>query len=140
MEIDLKENPWLTTLAFALLIALVLVALAFLGRNVTPVEPRVLQWNDWQILQARREHNKEIAILRADLNDIAVMFQQPPDPIAAQILSARIAQHTRSGQPTLEAARVHLQNAADGLVTWSGLQMERDEMIALIQSAEGALK
>jgi hypothetical protein len=145
IDLDLNENPWITWLALAVIIALVLVGLAFIGRNATPLdvatgEPRVIEWSDWQILQARRAHNKEIAILREDLTAIASMFQQPPDPVSAQILRSRIAQHTRSGQPTLELARAHLQNAAEGLVAWSSSQMEREELIALIQQAEAALK
>jgi hypothetical protein len=145
IDLDLQENAWITWLAAAVIIALALVGLAFIGRNATPLdvatgEPRVIEWSDWQVLQARREHNRELAVLREDLTAIALMFQQPPDPVAAQILQARISQHTRNGQPTLELARAHLQNAADGLAAWSSSQMEREELIALIQQSESALK
>lgn len=145
MVIDLKENEWLTWLGLTLVIALALVGFAYIGQNATPLdaatgEARIITWSDWQVLQMRREHNRELAVLREDLTAIAQMFQFPPDPVAAQILQARIAQHTDSGQRTLEMARAHLQNAADGLVAWSSGQIEREEMIALIQQTEAALK
>src|SRR5512137_770306 len=120
IDFDLKENGWITYLALTVIVALALVGLAFIGQNVTPVDAatgraRALTWSDWQVLQARREHSSELAVLRQDLNDIALMAQKLPDPVSAQILQARIAQHTRSGQPTLELARAHVQNAANGL-------------------------
>jgi len=145
MEIDLKENEWLTWLGLTLIIVLVLVTFALIGQNATPIdaatgEARVIAWSDWQILQARREHNRELAVLREDLTSIAQMFQFPPDPISAQVLQSRIAQHTSNGQPTLEMARAYVQNAADGLVAWSSGGIEREDLIALIQQAEAALK
>lgn len=145
MEIDLKENEWLAWLGLTLVIALALVGFAYIGQNATPIdaatgEARVITWNDWQALQARRAHNRELAVLRADLAAIAQTFQFPPDPVSAQILRARILQHTQGGQPTLEMARAFVQNAADGLVSWSSGQIERAEMIAFIQQAEAALK
>lgn len=145
IDLDLQENPWLTYLALTVIISLMLVGLALIGQSATPVDaatgkPKVIAWSDWQILQARREHSSELALLREDLTSIARMFQFPPDPVAAQMLRSRIAQHTGSGQSTLEIARAHLQNAADGLVAWSGGQVERTEMILLIQQAEAALR
>jgi hypothetical protein len=145
MEIDLKENPWITYLSLTVIIALALVGFAFIGQNATPMDsatgqPRVIQWSDWQILQARRVHAEELAVLREDLASISLTFQFPPDPVAAQILQSRILQHTNSGQPTLELARAYLQNTADGLVAWSSGQITRDTMIGLIQQAESVLK
>lgn len=147
MEIDLrlKENEWITYLALAVILGLALVGLAFIGQNATPLDAatgqaRRLTWSDWQVMQARRVHNNELAVLRIDLTDIATLAQQYPDPVSAQILQSHISQHTHSGQPTLELARASVQNAADGLVAWSGSQLPRDTLIALIQTAESALK
>jgi hypothetical protein len=145
MEIDLKENPWIPYLSLTVIIALALVGFAFIGQNATPMDsatgqPRVIQWSDWQMLQARRVHAEELALLRDDLTSITRMFQFPPDPVAAQILQSRILQHTNNGQPTLELARAYIQNAADGLVAWSSGQITRDVLIGLIQQAESALR
>jgi len=141
IDLDLRERAWVTYLALALTLALGLVGLALIGQNATPVEPaRVLAWSDWQVLQARRAHNAELVVLRQDLNSIALMLQKSPDPISAQVLQARIAKHTNSGQPTLGMARASLQNAADGLAAWSESQIEREALIELIQTTESFLK
>lgn len=144
MEIDLKENEWITWVSLILIAALALVGLSFIGRNATPLDAaggaKILAWSDWQVQQARRIHNSELVVLRRDLNSIALMAQSMPDPVPAQVLQSRIAQHTRSGQPTLELSRAHLQNAADGLLLWSSGQIEREALIRLIETAQDNLK
>lgn len=141
IDLDLRENAWVTYLALVLIIALALVGLALLGQNATPVgQTKVLAWSDWQVLQARRAHNSELAVLRQDLNEIVLRMQKLPDPVSAQVLQTRISRHTSDGQPTLGLARAVLQNAADGLTAWSAGQIEREVMIELIQMAEIALK
>lgn len=145
IDFDLKENEWVTYLAIALVAALVLVGLAVIGQRATPVnlvtgEPRILEWADWQLLQAQREYNKEIAVLRADIARVAAMLQTSPDPVAASILRSRVVKDTKTGLPSLSAARAATLESANGLMSWSSGLIDRTAAIALVDQAIEYLK
>ena len=138
-DFDYRRNEdtyWLV--AFALLIIAALVGMAQIGQNATPLdtgEPRLLEWSDWRLLQAQRAYTEELSVLRTDAMQLAKALEQKPDPVATQFLIEQIAQHTKEGDPSLESARLALENAALNVRDWSTGTLDRDTAILSVQDA-----
>ena len=112
--------------------------MAHMGQNATPLdtgEPRLLEWSDWRLLQAQRAYAEELSVLRADALRLAKALEQKPDPVATQFLIEQIVQHTKEGDPSLESARLALENAALNVRDWSTGTLDRDTAILSVQDA-----
>lgn len=145
MEIDLDlERSWMIGVGSVLVALIVLLGLAGIGQQATPVtpagSPRVVTWDDWQVLQLKRAHNKEIALLRGRIEEISMLLELPPDPIAAQVLYRRVNSDAQHGLVSTAEARGATLTAADGVVRWATGQIDRDEAILAVEHAIGALK
>ena len=138
-EFDFRKNEdllWL--IAFAFLVIAALVGMAQIGRDVTPMDtgrPRMLEWADWQLLQAQRAHTKELAVLRADAMQLSQALDLKPNPVATQFLIKQIAQDTKAGDASLASARLALENAALNVRDWSTGTLDRDTAILSVQDA-----
>ena len=139
IEFNFRKNEdalWL--LALAVLIIASLVGMAQIGQNATPMDagtPRLLGWSDWQLLQAQRAYTKELSILRADALQLTQVLEQQPNPVTTQFLIEQIARHTKEGDPSLESARLALENAALNVRDWSTGTLDRDTAILSVQDA-----
>lgn len=138
IEINLRKTGDLAWMAaYGCLVIAVLVGLSMIGRQATPPGngiPGVLTWSDWQILQAQREHTREIILLRKDAMSLLKILGARPDPVFAQLLVDRIEGHTRDGSPALAAARHALHLAAGSVLDWStGLTGHENAMLAIQQ-------
>jgi hypothetical protein len=145
MEIDLDlERSWMIGVGSVLVALIVLLGLAGIGQQATPVtpagSPRVVTWDDWQVLQLKRAHNKEIALLRGRIEEISMLLELPPDPIAAQVLYRRVYSDAQHGLVSTAEARGATLTAADGVMRWATGQIDRDEAILAVEHAIGALK
>lgn len=144
IEFDSAENPFATYLAILMIVALVVVGLASFGQRVTPVDamgqPKVISWSDWRMFQARKAYSAEIAVLRSDAQEIAVMLETYPDPVAAQVLKARVKRHTATGVSELTVQRAALNDAALALESWSMGLLDRESAIATLQTAAEFLR
>jgi hypothetical protein len=145
MEIDLDlERSWYVGVGAVLAALIVMLGLAGIGQEATPVTPagapRVMSWDDWQVLQLRRAHNQEIAVLRGRIEEISTLLELPPDPIAAQVLYRRVYSDAQNGLVSTVEARGATLMAADGVVRWATGQINRDEAILTVEHAIGALK
>ena len=136
-EFDFRKNEdllWL--IAFAFLVIAALVGMAQIGRDVTPMDtgtPRLLEWADWQLLQAQRTHTKELAVLRADAMQLSQALDLKPNPVTTQFLIKQIAQDTKEGDASLASARLALENAALNVRDWSTGTLDRDTAILSVQ-------
>lgn len=145
MEIDLDlERSWFVGVGSVLVVLIVLLGLAGIGQQATPVTPvgvpRVMTWDDWQVLQLKRAHNKEIVVLRGNIEEISMLLEFPPDPIAAQVLYRRVYSDVQNGLVSTAEARGATLMAADGAVRWATGQIDRDEAILTVEHALGLLK
>jgi hypothetical protein len=145
MEIDLElDRPWAIGISSVLIALIVLFGLAGLGQRVTPVspsgDPRIMTWSDWNVLQLKRAHNKEIALLRKHVEEISTLLNLPPDPIAAQVLYQRVHRDVQNGLVSTADARRATLDAADKVLRWSTGQIDRDEAVAAVEQANGMLK
>ncbi|WKZ38321.1 MAG: hypothetical protein QY332_10305 [Anaerolineales bacterium] len=145
MEIDLDlERSWLMAVGGVLVVLIVLLGLAGMGQQATPVTavgvPRVMTWDDWQVLQLKRAHNKEIVVLGGHIDEISMLLELPPDPIAAQVLYGRVYGDVQNGLVSTAEARGATLMAADGALRWATGQLDRDEAILMTELAIGALK
>jgi hypothetical protein len=116
-----KKEDLFWLIGFALVVIAALVSMAHMGRNATPLdtgEPRLLEWSDWRLLQAQRAYTEELSVLRTDAMRLAKVLEQKADPVATQFLIEQIAQHTKEGDPSLESARLALENAALNVRDW----------------------
>lgn len=139
IEFNFRKNEdalWLVV--FALLIVAALVGMSQIGQNATPIDtgvPRLLNWSDWRLLQAQRAYTMELSILRTDAMQLAQALEQKPNPVTTQFLIEKIAQHTKEGDPSLESARMALENAALNVRDWSTGTLDRDTAILSVQGA-----
>jgi len=142
MEITLDRSTLFGFLTFLALLSL--LGLAALGKPFTPVtntgEGRILTWGDWQFFKAERQYTSEREILRSDADALAMLLDQTPDPVAAQLLLSRIAQHTANGEAALSSARSALQLAAQDVASWTAGTLDRDTAVASLQAAVNLLK
>jgi len=139
IEFNFRKNEdalWLVV--FALLIIAALVGMSQIGQNATPMDtgvPRLLNWSDWRLLQAQRAYTMELSILRTDAMQLAQALEQKPNPVTTQFLIEKIAQHTKEGDPSLDSARLALENAALNVRDWSTGTLDRDTAILSVQGA-----
>ena len=77
----------------------------------------------------------ELSILRTDAMQLAQALEQKPNPVTTQFLIEKIAQHTKEGDPSLESARLALENAALNVRDWSTGTLDRDTAILSVQGA-----
>jgi hypothetical protein len=146
IELDFRKNKstfWMA--ALALLIFVMVFGLAQIGRNVTPVDAAgnatLLGWSDWQLFKAERIYTSEIAILRGDVTELAAMLdQQNPNPVAAQLLADRVSRHAADGDPSLATARLAVSTAALSVRNWTVGTLDRDSAILAVQEALALLK
>jgi len=142
MELTIDRNTLYT--ALALILVLVLLGLATLGRSFTPVtsdgSARLLTWSDWQLSKAEHRFQEERDTLRTDVDDLAVLLNQNPDPVAAQLLVQKVKQHTANGEDALLMARSAVLLAAQDVANWSAGALDRDTAIASLQAATDLLK
>lgn len=144
IEFNFRKNEdalWLVV--FALLIIAALVGMSQIGQNATPIDtgvPRLLNWSDWRLLQAQRAYTMELSILRTDAMQLAQALEQKPNPVTTQFLIEKIAQHTKEGDPSLESARLALENAALNVRDWSTGTLDRDTAILSVQDAMSLLQ
>jgi hypothetical protein len=110
-------------------VALLLVALAFLGRAVTPTTggvPMMLSPARWQAYGLAREAHGEILRLQNDVADLKGLLEAAhPDPVAALLFAQRVkATHseTRGTAVTLPARRALLLAAETAALSASGAE------------------
>lgn len=134
IELDLRgEKAYLWQVLIAAVIVLVLIGLAMIGSRVTPLTldgtSKVMSWSDWRLLQAEKEYHAELEVLLKDADQLAVMLESRPSPVAAQILAERISKHTRSGDVSLAPAREALLISALNIRDWAAGTLDRDTAV-----------
>jgi hypothetical protein len=96
-----------------------------------------LTWQDWRLLQAEQRYYTELDVLRTDVDQLVVMLESHPSPVAAQILAEQIAKHTKSGDASLAVARESVITAAIDVRDWAAGVLDRDTAIQSVQEAFG---
>ncbi len=146
MEIELtglkrivRQNLWVPAL---LLIPVVLV-LGWLGARYTAADPAgyplVLNWTEWQIIQAKQVYAAERNTLRHEATGLVDLLNQEPDPVRAQITAERIARSYSKGQPALAYPRELLIAAAAAVQDWSVGALPFEQAQTALQQALDAL-
>lgn len=145
-ELNFKENeyaPWMTL--FASILVAAIIFMAALGRGFTAMDsagqPQVLSWSDWRMLQAQRAYDAQLTILRHDALQVAALLdQQRPNPVVAQMLAETITRDTQGGDPSLANARAALSSAALSVRDWSSGVLDRNTAIQAVQTAFALLQ
>ncbi|MFZ5884013.1 MAG: hypothetical protein ACOYYI_09565 [Chloroflexota bacterium] len=139
LEFDFSENTTLWQAAVIVVMVLVLVGLGAIGSRVTPLTadgaPKIMSWSDWRLLQAEKAYYAEVEVLQADANQLALMLESRPSPVAAQMLAERITRHTRDGDPSLAPAREALLTAALNVRDWAAGILDRDTAMRSLETA-----
>lgn len=146
MEIELTglkrifhQRIWIAVL----LLIPVLLGLGWLGAGYTAADkagyPVVLSWSEWQIVQARQVYATEQEALRREVESLADMLNQEPDPVRAQITAERIVRAYSKGQAALTYQRELLINAAGAVQDWSVRALPLNQAQAAMQLAINAL-
>jgi hypothetical protein len=146
VEIDIAdiEHNWIRAMATAILVALLLLGFTAIGKQMTPVnelgQPRVMNFDDWKVHQATKQYNREIAVLRDDIRDVAVLLQGSPNPIAAQVLLDRVRQNTKKGAQSSLLARTLTLEAAEKALSWANGTTNHLSAISAVDKAVEVLK
>jgi hypothetical protein len=133
MEIEIDKRLFYAMIGIAAIAFLVL--LGFLGRSVSPMDslsgtPRLMTWQDWQMLQAERQYQREVVVLRSDADLLAGLLNNAADPVTGTVTASKITNHTTKGVDALAEARTALSQAAEDVRLWSIGAQDRD--IALV--------
>ena len=146
MELDLSDlhlpRQQQTLIALVLGIGLLLSSVA--GWRFTPVDaagtPQVLTWSEWHVLRAAREYRAELAHLQREVDMLAGLLAQSPDPVRAQITAERITRTFDLGQPALERPRQLVIAAAVAVQDWSVGAVSLAEAEQALEAAVDALQ
>ena len=138
MEIEIDKRVFYAIIAVVSIIALAL--LGVLGKSVSPVDnptgtPRLLTWQGWKLLQAEREYQREIVILRNDATLLADLLNHAADPVAGTITADKIISHTEDGVDALAVSRTALAQAAENVRLWSIGSQDRDTALVSLETA-----
>jgi len=103
----------------ALVGVVLLVALALLGRAVTPEPARALNWQDWRARKLERAYRAELGQLRDAGEQLAEALQAAPDPIRVGLLHDRLVQRHSDGMAALAQERAALLDANQAVYAWA---------------------
>jgi len=139
MEIDIGEFAgaiwtWLTPVLIVALVGLTLI-----GRAITPEPPQILSWTKWQTLKAERRYQNELGKLRQDVDTLAELLNQRPDPVQTQILAQRMLNDIEEGHPALSFQRELVAQAATDVQDWSVGALDRQEAAESLEIAVASL-
>jgi hypothetical protein len=137
MEIEIDKRIFFAIIAVG--VVLLLVLLGMLGKSVSPVDssssPRLLTWQGWKLLQAERQYQREIVVLRDDATLLADLLNNAADPVTGTVTIDKIVSHTKDGVDALAAARMALAQAAENVRLWSIGAGDRDVAVASLKTA-----
>jgi len=135
MEFELDFPKGWNWVAVLLITVMVAVGLGALGRLVTPAGDKLLTWSEWQVLQARHAYRQELSRLRQDVEALAGLLDQSPDPVRAQLVAEQALAHSQVGQETLAPQRQAVALAAEALRNWAvGAEDRQIAVAALLQA------
>ncbi len=118
----------------------VVMALAVVGRAVTPDPARLIDGDDWRARKIAGQYERELAALRTDAESLATALDGAPDAVAASILAGRIARSHHSGLDLLANQRSAVIAAAEAVRLWAQGGLSRDEAASAVRGALEALK
>lgn len=124
MEIDFSETK-LADRTTGIVVGGGLILILFfswVGCLVTPIrheKPGLLTWAEWQVLKGARAYQAELTQLQQEIDQLAEMLTQTPDPVRAQLTAARLVQAYGTGEPALQAPREGLIQAALAVQAWA---------------------
>jgi hypothetical protein len=133
LELDFSRKWNLGAWLPALLVFL--IGLATLGYYTTPAGEKVLTWDEWQVLQARRAYQSELRVLRQDTEILAGLLENTPDVVRAQLAIEQVTRDTASGQEALIDERQVLYEAALAVRDWAAGAVDRPEAEAILNTA-----
>jgi len=135
MEFELDFPKGWNWVAVLLITVMVAVGLGALGRLVTPAGDKLLTWSECQVLQARHAYRQELSRLRQDVEALAGLLDQSPDPVRAQLVAEQALAHSQVGQETLAPQRQAVALAAEALRNWAvGAEDRQIAVAALLQA------
>lgn len=139
LEIDIGDVAgslwiWLTPVLIVALLGVVL-----LGRAITPEPPHILSWRNWQTLKAERRYQYELDKLRQNVDTLAELLNNRPDPVGTQILAQRILNDLEEGHPALFFQRELVAQAALDMQDWSVGALDRQLAVDSLDNAIASL-
>ncbi len=137
IELDLSElqlDWWLPIVLGALLF------FGFVGYWVTPDDGRILTPQEWRVVQAERQYQRELTQLREYGRQLA-QFLSTQDPVRVQLQVQRMMDKvSQMTSPALASQRRAFVNAANAVIAYQQGQASRDEAIAAVQEFLDAVK
>lgn len=144
MEIEIPAPAVKTISGIALAVLILLAALVWFGRSLTPVrngEAGLLTWEEWQILKVQQAYEKELADLQSMIQELAVLTAAKADPVRGQVLAGRVIEKlAKGGLPALETPRRAILAAAEAVREWSMGTGTSGSAITLLDGARQALQ
>jgi hypothetical protein len=137
IEIEVGEGWWIVLLPVILLVS---VGLALLGRQVSPEGGGVLTPARWNLLKEERAYDKELGILRDDVEELVRLMNGGPNPVEAGLAADRIQYETLDGHPALALQREALANATEMVRLWSMGGAMREEAEVALEEAVSLLE
>ena len=83
----------------------------------------------------RQAYRQELSVLRQDVEILAGLLEQAPDPVRAQLAAEQVLAHTGQGQEMLASQRESVALAAARLRDWAIGAVERQEAVAALEQA-----
>ena len=133
LEIKLSRRALWWILAGVILLAL--IGLGALGSFHTPEPAHVIWWADWTGWKIEHQYRKELAQMQKDLDELAGILQDRPDPVRAELAAARIEQRHAGGLGLLEGQREVAAAAARAVRDWAAGYEKYDVAVQAVNEA-----
>ena len=145
MEVELDVRKSTGLILTVALVSVILIALALLGRAVTPFDeaevPGILTPARWKAYALARQARTEAVVLVKDLKALQTLVKQEhPDPVEAMLTAQRIYAHHRRGTSATGAARSAVIRAAERVALWASGAVSRNEAIKSVNEAVQAVE
>ena len=134
IEIDSERSSFLTIAL--LVIALLLIGFGVIGKQVTPLDGSVLNWNTWQAQKAHTAAERELLQYQSDFRRLEQAFTEPPDPIAVRLLTAEILHNCELEIIYLPTHRQQLLNATEAVQNWALKILETEDVTEVLLNTE----
>ena len=143
IEVDIQEREVVLTVAMIIVGFLALFGLSRLGKTYTPYNgntARVLRYADWTLVKAEKAYTDEIKVLRDDVQQLAYLLDQTPNPVQVQLQTDQIVRDASGGVSSLAIAREAVIEAALAVRQWSTGALVREDAIASVELAVSLLR
>lgn len=136
MELELELEGNAKALGGFFVVLLVLLGLGVLGRQFTPMPPKLLTWTDWRFLAVQRQYVQQLADMRQDAGMLVELLSGKQDLYTAWRAEQIATRWTRADiVDALAPQREALVQAAQAVQDWATGRLPDTQAVQAVDNA-----